>query len=173
MDDGPAIIALGANLPSPFGPPLASLRITLDRLAKLSREPIRFSAPYASPAVGCEPGAPDFVNAVALLTPPPQSTANTLLRDLQQMEAEFGRRQRQSGHESRPLDLDLIAYAEQVLCTPELVLPHPRAAARAFVLLPLAELLPRLVLPGQELSVQQLLAKLPGAGRELQRLSWD
>ena len=66
-----------------------------------------------------------------------------------------------------PLDLDLIACGGELRTSGRLILPHPRAAERAFVLYPLAEILPDLVLPGQLRSVQELRAALGEAGRVL------
>jgi 2-amino-4-hydroxy-6-hydroxymethyldihydropteridine diphosphokinase len=77
------------------------------------------------------------------------------------MEVEFGRRPKQVLNEPRPLDLDLIAFGDQVRATRRLTLPHPRAHQREFVLRPLSEIAPRLVLPGQTKNVRQLLRALP------------
>ena len=63
-------------------------------------------------------------------------------------------------NEPRPLDLDLLAFGGETRATPALTLPHPRAHQRRFVLAPLAELAPDLVLPGQARSVAALLAAL-------------
>jgi 2-amino-4-hydroxy-6-hydroxymethyldihydropteridine diphosphokinase len=84
-----------------------------------------------------------------------------LLVRLQAAEKELGRRPKLVLNEARPLDLDLIAWAGETRATPALTLPHPRAHQREFVLRPLAELAPELVLPGQVESVVALLAKLP------------
>ena len=173
MNETVAVIALGSNLPSQLGTPMQTLRRAMDRLQALSTAEVKFSSPYRNAAVGCEPGAPDFVNAVALLSPPPRLSALGLLRELQQIEADFGRRREGGRGASRPLDLDLICLGDLQMDTPELVLPHPRAGVRAFVLAPLAELLPDLVLPGEPVSVRELLADLSAAAGELRPLSWE
>ena len=80
---------------------------------------------------------------------------------MQALEKEFGRRPKQVFNEARPLDLDLIAFGVEVRSTDRLTLPHPRAHLRRFVLEPLAEIAPDLVLPGQTASVRALLAALP------------
>jgi 2-amino-4-hydroxy-6-hydroxymethyldihydropteridine diphosphokinase len=85
------------------------------------------------------------------------------------MEKAFGRKPKQVLNEPRPLDLDLIAFGAERRNTPELTLPHPRAHRRRFVLAPLAEIVPDLVLPGQTSTVRELLAGLP-AGQTLRRL---
>lgn len=72
-------------------------------------------------------------------------------------------------NEPRPLDLDLIVFGNEVHNSPELILPHPRAHLRRFVLQPLAEIAPDLILPGQGRSVAELLAELP-AGEVIARI---
>lgn len=76
------------------------------------------------------------------------------------MEREFGRRPKLVLNEPRPLDLDLIAFGSEKRSTPRLTLPHPRAHLRRFVLQPLNEIAPELILPGQLKSAGELLAEL-------------
>jgi 2-amino-4-hydroxy-6-hydroxymethyldihydropteridine diphosphokinase len=102
-----------------------------------------------------------FVNAVVTLEPRASETPESLLAALQALEKEFGRRPKQVLNEPRPLDLDLIAFGGETRATYELTLPHPRAHQRRFVLQPLSEIAPDLVLPGQSLSVAELLRQLP------------
>jgi 2-amino-4-hydroxy-6-hydroxymethyldihydropteridine diphosphokinase len=78
------------------------------------------------------------------------------------MESEFGRRPKLVLNEPRPLDLDLIAFGREVRESDALVLPHPRAHQRRFVLQPLAEIAPDLILPHQQKSIGELLQELPG-----------
>jgi 2-amino-4-hydroxy-6-hydroxymethyldihydropteridine diphosphokinase len=82
------------------------------------------------------------------------------LAKLQALEREFGRLPKKILNEPRPLDLDLISFREERRQAAELLLPHPRAHERLFVLQPLAEILPDLVLPGQRQTVQALLDRL-------------
>ena len=77
------------------------------------------------------------------------------------MEKEFGREPKQVLNEPRLLDLDLIAFGAETRNSPDLILPHPRAHRRRFVLQPLAEIAPDFILPGQSKTVSQLLAELP------------
>ena len=79
---------------------------------------------------------------------------------LQAVEKEFGRQPKQVQNEPRVLDLDLIAWGDKRRSSAALTLPHPRAQERKFVLQPLAEIAPDLVLPGQTETVFQLLAGL-------------
>ena len=149
-----AVIALGGNL----GDARATVRDAIVRLAAFSSRPLLRSSLWRSTPVDCPPGSPDFINAVVAFTPLPHFTPETLLAELQGLEREFGRRPKLVLNEARPLDLDLIAWGEEVRDTPTLTLPHPRAHLRRFVLLPLSELAPELVLPGQTRTVVELLA---------------
>jgi 2-amino-4-hydroxy-6-hydroxymethyldihydropteridine diphosphokinase len=100
------------------------------------------------------------VNAVVGLIPHRGETPESLLAKLQGLEREFGRRPKQVLNEPRPLDLDLIAFAIQIRASKELTLPHPRAIERRFVLQPLSEIAPDLILPGQSRTIAQLLGRL-------------
>jgi len=80
---------------------------------------------------------------------------------MQDLEKVFGRAPKKIINEPRPLDLDLIAFGQEIRNSPELILPHPRAHLRRFVLQPLSEIAPELVLPGQGKTVAELLAGLP------------
>jgi 2-amino-4-hydroxy-6-hydroxymethyldihydropteridine diphosphokinase len=110
--------------------------------------------------VDCPPGSPFFVNAVVGLMPRPGETPESLLARLQRLEQEFGRRPKQVLNEPRPLDLDLITFGSETRTTEGLTLPHPRAHERRFVLEPLSEVAPDLILPGQSLTVAQLIGRL-------------
>jgi 2-amino-4-hydroxy-6-hydroxymethyldihydropteridine diphosphokinase len=136
-----AYIGLGANL----GNPVQAVR---DAIAQLGRLPgtslLRSSSLYASAPV--DASGDDYINAVALI-----DTALSpldLLKELQQIEQVFGR-ERPFRNAPRTLDLDLLLYGEQCIDEPGLHVPHPRMRGRAFVLLPLLELDPALVIPGQ------------------------
>ena len=156
-DRPPVIIALGANL----GNPEAQLREALTWLQGWSEFPVRASSFWSSTPDDCPPGSPRFVNAVAVLLPRPDDTPEAALDRLQEQERLAGRRPKVVLNEARPLDLDLIAWGREIRQTPRLILPHPRAHLRRFVLAPLAELLPDFILPGQHLPVHQLLALAP------------
>ena len=152
-------IALGSNL----GDSVRLLREAMERLQAFSGEPLLRSSLWRTAPVDCPPGSPDFVNAVVGLVPRAAETPETLLAKLQALEREFGRPTRRQVNEPRPLDLDLICFGGERRATPTLVLPHPRAHRRRFVLEPLRELAPALVLPGQAENVWQLLTRLPPA----------
>ena len=152
-----AIIALGSNL----GDSPCLIRDAMTRLEALSDQPLLRSSLWQTTPVDCPPGSPLFVNAVVSLKPRAGETPETLLARLQALEMDFGRRPKQLHNEPRPLDLDLIAFGSETRSTPQLTLPHPRAHLRRFVLEPLAEIAPDLVLEGQTQTVRALLESLP------------
>jgi 2-amino-4-hydroxy-6-hydroxymethyldihydropteridine diphosphokinase len=155
--EGAAIIALGSNL----GDSARVIHQAIERLQQFSNEPLRKSSLWHTAPVDCPPGSPDFLNAVVALAPHPGETPETLLAKLQTLEKEFGRQPKKALNEPRPLDLDLIAFGNETRATGELTLPHPRAHERRFVLQPLNEIAPDLILPGQTKTVRQLLEELP------------
>ena len=150
------VVALGSNL----GDSPAILREAIAALHKLAQSDFVASSLWQSTPVDCPPGSPLFVNAVVAFTPRPDETPETLLDQLQAIEQEFGRRPKVVLNEPRPLDLDLIAFGSETRSTPRLTLPHPRAHLRRFVLEPLNEIAPGLILPGQTKPVRELLAEL-------------
>jgi 2-amino-4-hydroxy-6-hydroxymethyldihydropteridine diphosphokinase len=150
-----AAIALGSNLPSRFGPPEASLREAIVRLASLGTV-MAISSFHATEPVGYL-DQPEFVNAAALLET--ELAPLLLLRSLLGIEDELGRRRDAALPKGpRTLDLDLLLYGELVVATPELMLPHPAMHERGFVLEPLAEIAPSLLHPTSGLTVAELLS---------------
>jgi len=152
-----AYIAMGGNLPSGFGGPEATLTAAALRLQSLGCL-LRRSSLYSTAPVGFA-DQPRFFNAVVALET--QLPPLELLRALLAIEQEFGR-DRSSGIANGPrtLDLDLLLCGDQEITAPELDLPHPRLADRAFVLVPLNEIAPRLLVPGLGQTVADLLADL-------------
>jgi 2-amino-4-hydroxy-6-hydroxymethyldihydropteridine diphosphokinase len=151
-----AYIALGSNV----GDSPSILRRAMDELEKLSVQPLRRSSLWQTTPVDCPPGSPTFVNAVVALFPKPEENAASLLAKMLALEKEFGRKPKKVLNEPRRLDLDLIAFGADVSARSELTLPHPRAHERRFVLQPLSEIAPELMLPGHRRTVAQLLAGL-------------
>ena len=149
-------IALGSNL----GDSREIILAALAALQNISAAPLLKSSLWQTSPVDCPPDSPKFLNAVVALTPRAGETPESLLEKLQSLEKEFGRTAKKILNEPRPLDLDLIAFGQEARNTPNLILPHPRAHTRRFVLQPLNEIAPDLVLPGQKQSVAQLLASL-------------
>jgi len=137
-----AYVALGANL----GDPAATVRAAFGALANLPESRVvHGSSLYRTAPVGITE-QPEFINAVAQLetTLAPEA----LLDALFDIELRFGRI-RADKNGPRTLDLDLLLYNDQFLELPRLTLPHPRLHLRAFVLHPLAEIAPDLLIPGR------------------------
>lgn len=151
------IVALGSNL----GDSGQILQEAFARLETLASEGFRASSLWSSDPVDCPPGSPKFVNAVAVWVPRAGDTPESILALLQELEREFGRRPKVVMNEPRPLDLDLIAFGSEKRDTAELILPHPRARLRRFVLAPLTELLPEYRFPGDARTVCEILGALP------------
>jgi 2-amino-4-hydroxy-6-hydroxymethyldihydropteridine diphosphokinase len=149
-------IALGSNL----GDSQQVVRKAMEKLQALSASPLLKSSLWRTTPLDCPPGSPIFINAVVGLTPRAEEIPESLLTKLQALEKEFGRQPKKVLNESRPLDLDIITFGNERRQTPQLILPHPRAKERRFVLQPLSELAPQLVLPGQTVTVLELLEKL-------------
>jgi 2-amino-4-hydroxy-6-hydroxymethyldihydropteridine diphosphokinase len=152
-----AAIALGSNLPSPFGSPADNLREGLSRLAALGRV-TAVSTFHATDPVGYL-DQPRFLNAAALLSTslPPLD----LLHGLLAIEHAMGR-DRSSAPPKGPriIDLDLLLYGDLIVQTPELTLPHQALHERRFVLAPLAEIAPTLQHPTLHRSIADLFARL-------------
>jgi 2-amino-4-hydroxy-6-hydroxymethyldihydropteridine diphosphokinase len=155
-----AIVALGSNL----GNSVQILRSVIERLEALSDQPLLKSGFWQTSPVDCPPGSPGFINAVVAFATREGETSESLLAKLQQLEKEFGRQPKKVLNEARPLDLDLIAFGNERRNSTQLTLPHPRAHERRFVLDPLREIAPELVLPGQSRTIAELLAVLPPSG---------
>lgn len=151
-----AVVALGSNL----GDSRTILRDVMKRLQTVAGGAFRASSLWQSTPVDCPPGSPPFINAAVTFEPVVGETPESLLAKLQTLEKEFGRQPKAALNEPRTLDLDLIAFGAEVRSTPQLMLPHPRAHLRRFVLEPLNEIAPDLLLPGGTKPVRQLLAEL-------------
>lgn len=175
-----ALVALGSNLASDGRAPAGVVAAAMADVAALGQE-ARPGRLWRSPA--WPPGGPDYVNAaVALRT---ALGPEALLRALHGIEARWGR-ERRARWGARTLDLDLLAWGEEVrpdaatqdawrALAPErqgreapdrLILPHPRLQDRGFVLLPLAEVAPDWRHPRTGLTVAEMAARLPAAARE-------
>lgn len=156
-----AFVALGSNLAEPEAQ-------VLQAFAALNALPqtrlCAQSALYRAAPVGYAE-QPDFINAVALLET--TLSAHDLLQSLLRIERDSGRI-RDFRNAPRTLDLDLLLYGGLIMHEAGLTLPHPRMHERAFVLLPLLEIAPDCVIPGQGLAAdwlarvsEQAIARVP------------
>ena len=149
-----AYIALGSNL----GDRRGILTGAIAALAGTGGVVVRkVSSFYETEPVGGPPGQGMFFNAAAVL----ETTRDPfgLLHVLREIEEEFGRTRAVHWGE-RTLDLDLLLFADRIVDTPELTIPHPRLTERRFVLEPLAEVAPDAVDPVTKRTIIELLADL-------------
>jgi len=161
-------VALGSNL----GERLANLRNAHREIAAMSGTlpPLRRSAIYETEPVDCEKGAAKFFNAAIEFGY--SGSPEELRRELAAIERTLGRPATHERNVSRPIDLDLLYFGELVVETEELRLPHPRIVDREFVLRPLADIRPDLILPKQAEAVSVLLLRLPATGVVRLDLEW-
>jgi 2-amino-4-hydroxy-6-hydroxymethyldihydropteridine diphosphokinase len=158
-------IGLGSNIEDR----LAHLRKGCKWVSALheSGAPMRVSSVYETSPVDCEPGTMPYLNAVMEINFTGQPFALTV--GLQEIEKAMGRPSKRPKNAPRIIDLDVLYMDNLVLNNPEIILPHPRLGRRRFVLVPLAEISPDLILPGHGRSVRTLLAELDDPG-EVTRL---
>ncbi|RAK61492.1 2-amino-4-hydroxy-6-hydroxymethyldihydropteridine diphosphokinase [Phenylobacterium hankyongense] len=131
-------MALGSNLAGDFASSEALLEATLAHFAQAGLPVLARSGWWRS-AAWPDPDGPEYRNGVVIVEA--NGGPRTVLEGLFSLEQMFGR-ERAARNAARTLDLDLIAYGRQVIEAPELVLPHPRAHERLFVMGPLAEIAP-------------------------------
>jgi 2-amino-4-hydroxy-6-hydroxymethyldihydropteridine diphosphokinase len=152
-----ALIALGGNV----GDVRATFRKAIANICGMAQAALKArSSDYATPPWGDEQQAP-FINACIEIET--GLDPHALLFTLHKIESKFGRdRAKERRWGPRTLDLDLIAYDDISMQKPELTLPHPRLFERAFVLVPLAEIVPDRIIAGHR--VASALAQLSTAG---------
>jgi 2-amino-4-hydroxy-6-hydroxymethyldihydropteridine diphosphokinase len=149
-------IALGSNL----GDRLANLGAARQAIVDLGnvKPPVLSSPIYETEPVDCEPGAEKFLNAVLEIEY--DGDPSELLEQLVRVEESLGRKRDHAKNVSRKIDIDLL-YADDLSVENErLQLPHPRMHSRKFVLQPLADIRPDLLLPDQRKTTRELLAEI-------------
>jgi 2-amino-4-hydroxy-6-hydroxymethyldihydropteridine diphosphokinase len=151
-----AAVALGSNL----GNRLDNLRVARQQICDLTdiQPPVLSSAIYETDPVDCEPEAPKFLNAVVEFGY--DGDPLQLLKELKSVEGALGRPREHARNVSRKIDIDLLYIGDTRINDRELELPHPRMYLRKFVLQPLADIRPELILPRQAKTVRELLAQV-------------
>jgi 2-amino-4-hydroxy-6-hydroxymethyldihydropteridine diphosphokinase len=143
-----AYIGLGANL----GDALANLRSAFTQIGNLAlTEVVARSPMYRSTPI--DSSGPDYINAVLCVST--RLAPLELLAHLLAIERAHGR-ERPYRNAPRSLDLDLLLYGDRMIDLPQLSVPHPRMQERGFVLKPLADIAPKLVVPGHGALVSML-----------------
>jgi 2-amino-4-hydroxy-6-hydroxymethyldihydropteridine diphosphokinase len=153
-------VALGSNL----GDRLGNLRTARKAILALPglRPPVLSSAIYETEPLGCEPGAKKFLNAVVEFDY--DGDPASLLEQLIRIEEGFGRRRDHPKNVSRTIDIDLLYCGSRNIENERLQLPHPQMHLRKFVLQPLADIHPDLILPNQKKTVEELLSAVSHSG---------
>jgi 2-amino-4-hydroxy-6-hydroxymethyldihydropteridine diphosphokinase len=148
-------VALGSNI----GDRLENLRVARKTIFDLAdvKPPILSSAVYETEPVGCEAGAGKFLNSVVEFEY--DDDPARLLEQLIEIEEALGRKRDHPKNVSRTIDVDLLYCGGRRINNKRLQLPHPRLHSRAFVLRPLADIRPDLLVPGKKKSIRDLLAE--------------
>lgn len=149
-------IALGSNL----GDRAAHLQAAMGALHGISLPGKAYlTAPiYQTEPRFCPPGSPQFLNTVVEIEF--SGTALDLLEKTQAMEIQLGRVRGSERNAPRVIDIDLLYFGDETLDSPHLELPHPKIGERRFVLQPLADIRPEMILPGHGRSIAELLRDL-------------
>ena len=150
-----AAIALGSNI----GDRLDNLRAARQQIVDLTgvQSPVLSSAIYETDPVDCEPGAQKFFNAAVEFDY--EGDPVDLWKKLAAIEVALGRPPDHPRNVSRKIDIDLLYFGDTKIDRKELRLPHPRMHLRKFVLQPLADIRPDLILPTERKTVRELLAQ--------------
>lgn len=148
-------VALGSNL----GNRLENLRTARRRILEIDgvHPPVFSSGIYETDPVHCEAGASKFLNAVIEFEF--DGDAIKLLEEARRIEELLGRDRHHAKNVSRTIDIDLLYFGDHQIDSEQLRLPHPRMHLREFVLQPLSDIRPDLILPNQKQTIRRLLAE--------------
>ena len=135
-----------------------SIRCAVEKLKASGATEVRLSGFYRTAPVDCAPGTADFTNAA--ITGYWRQGALELLRSCQKWEVEAGRPPLHGINQPRTLDLDLVLFGEEMIRESALIVPHPRAKSRRFVLEPLAEIAGDMRFPDCGKTVDELFAEI-------------
>jgi 2-amino-4-hydroxy-6-hydroxymethyldihydropteridine diphosphokinase len=169
----PTTVRCGVGLGSNAGDRMQMMRLAGQALGHLADfgQPVLKSAVYETAAVACAPGTAPFLNAVIEIGF--FGSPELLLERLQAIEGALGRPREREKNAPRTIDLDLLYVEGLAIHSDELELPHPRLSSRRFVLEPLCEVRPELLLPGQSLTVRELLGALPAGENDVKLVTRD
>ncbi len=151
-------LGLGANL----GDRVENIRDAVARLSERGVMAAAVSSLIETEAVGCPPGAPNFLNAAVVGRW--SGTPEALLDVCQEIERELGRPAEHGVNQSRTMDIDILLIGDLELTTSRLTVPHPRLTERQFVLEPLVEIAPGWSVPGTGSTVGELFDALRQEG---------
>jgi 2-amino-4-hydroxy-6-hydroxymethyldihydropteridine diphosphokinase len=157
---------IGLSLGSNLGDRLANLAeatrriLALPGVRRLAASPV-----YETDPVGVQPQYRHLAYLNAVLIVASDTPVETLAESLRGIEHDLGRRRGADRNAPRPIDIDILYAGQEQRATAALEIPHPRWAQRRFVVQPLADVRPGLVLPGSDRTIAQILAGLTDPGR--------
>jgi len=132
-------------------------QIIMSEVGKLvARSPVYETEPWGFDAEH------DFWNQVLVVET--NLTARDVLKTVLDIEARMGRMREGEGYASRPMDIDILLYGQEVINDPDLIVPHPLMAERNFVVFPLADICPDLIHPVLKKTIRELKETCPDQG---------
>jgi len=167
-------IALGSNLDSPLGDRLSNIKLARDLLEKLTPDGTELiqAHVYQSEPLDCPEDSPVFLNTVIELSY--DGSPGELLRQTQTIERQLGRDVIREKNAPRIIDIDILYFGTDLYHDALLTLPHPEMTHRRFVLQPLADIRPELILPGDDITIADHLLHLDSAEPplSLEQVNW-
>jgi len=171
MTTSDGTIELGLSLGSNLGDRLHQLQTATSRVLEVPGTKLVAKSPiYETEPVGVRPEYQDlaYYNCVLVIQSP--DSAGDWLTELQTIEADMGRVRGDDRFSPRPIDIDILFAGDECVDGKDLSVPHPRWAKRRFVVCPLADVKPDLVLPGQHKTVSEVMQDLSEDGEAVQRI---